>query len=537
MFEINYTQNTQVLDDLSCCSVINVKNPQNYIPLYRKFFKLNKDNHNLIQLNNDFTFKKFIKRENYNIFQAEIQCTPDTFDTKDIFIKFSPIVDPTRYMIGKFDCSASLFKLPPFVEEEDTNEKILQENNTSYVDAFFSFLLSKVNHTHNFVNAIDYYGAFLANLPDYRIDIYDDLELLTDSKYFIEHINKTFQLDNFDEALLGGDSRKNKEALVISDDVKLDDIVDLEIKDLENISFNKSSEKSKSISSNSTCSSRASLTESESEDNDDSFDSESDCSSDDDDVVINAYIKDYPVTMIMLERCRETLDSYMLNNEITQDEWASILIQIIIQLFAYQKMFDFTHNDLHTNNVMYIETNKEYVNYYLNEQFYKVPTYGKIWKIIDFGRAIFKFKNDIFCSDSFHPKGDAAGQYNCKPFLNLKKPVLEPNKGFDLSRLGCSLFDYFFEDISEIESRKLTEIEKLVNEWCCDDNNKNVLYKRNGEERYPEFKLYKMIARTVNHTTPEKELKKSLFQQYVVPRKKISKKQVIINIDLLPKYY
>ena len=186
--------------------------------------------------------------------------------------------------------------------------------------------------------------------------------------------------------------------------------------------------------------------------------------------------------MIILEKCKQTLDDYMLACELSEDEWASIFIQIIFQLIAYQNMFDFTHNDLHTNNVMYVETNKEFVNYLYNDKYYKVPTYGKIWKIIDFGRAIFKFKKHIFCSDSFHPKGDAAGQYNCKPFFNLKKEELNPNFSFDICRLGCSLFDYFFEDIDDVNKENLTNIEKLIIKWCLDDDERNLLYKKMVEK-------------------------------------------------------
>ena len=35
---------------------------------------------------------------------------------------------------------------------------------------------------------------------------------------------------------------------------------------------------------------------------------------------------------------------------------------------------------------------------------------GKIYKIIDFGRAIYNLNGVRYCSDSFHPKGDAATQ-------------------------------------------------------------------------------------------------------------------------------
>ncbi|NCA20779.1 MAG: signal recognition particle-docking protein FtsY, partial [Crocinitomicaceae bacterium] len=45
---------------------------------------------------------------------------------------------------------------------------------------------------------------------------------------------------------------------------------------------------------------------------------------------------------------------------------------------------------------------------------------------------------------------------------------------------------------------KMDDLQKVIAQWCLDDNGKNVLYKRNGQERYPDFKLYKMIARTVH---------------------------------------
>ena len=61
-------------------------------------------------------------------------------------------------------------------------------------------------------------------------------------------------------------------------------------------------------------------------------------------------------------------------------------------LITYQKMFSFTHNDLHTNNIMYIETEKRFLYYKINHRHYKIPTYGKIFKIIDYGRAIYNLK-------------------------------------------------------------------------------------------------------------------------------------------------
>ena len=59
----------------------------------------------------------------------------------------------------------------------------------------------------------------------------------------------------------------------------------------------------------------------------------------------------------------------------------SSLFQISFALSYLQRRYDFTHNDLHTNNIMYIETDKRYLYYKLNGRHYKIKTYGKIFKI------------------------------------------------------------------------------------------------------------------------------------------------------------
>ena len=121
--------------------------------------------------------------------------------------------------------------------------------------------------------------------------------------------------------------------------------------------------------------------------------------------------------------------------------------------------------------------------------------------------------DNTFCSDSFAPGGDASTQYNCEPFFNENKPRLEPNNAFDICRLGTSIFD-FMMDIDDDYS-EMDDLQKIIYEWCLDDNGKNVLYRKNGEERYPSFKLYKMIARTVHKHTPEAQLNRPFFAKYL----------------------
>lgn len=247
---------------------------------------------------------------------------------------------------------------------------------------------------------------------------------------------------------------------------------------------------------------------------------------------------EFPIQLIFLEFCEGTLDELIQNEELEDEELFAALMQIIMTLLIYQKTFYLTHNDLHTNNVMYIKTNIKFIYYIYDGNTYKVPTFGKIYKIIDFGRAIYKFNGQLICSDSFKNGNDAATQYNIEPYYNPNKPRLEPNFSFDICRLACSIFDYYVDDINEVKDlSQCKPIVKLITEWCTDDKGVNILYKNTGVERYPDFKLYKMIARLVHIHTPQAQLERPEFRKYLLSKNvKLNSSEKIINIDKLPSY-
>ena len=251
-----------------------------------------------------------------------------------------------------------------------------------------------------------------------------------------------------------------------------------------------------------------------------------------------ATIPNFPVQVIALEKCENTLDSLIVDKgeDMKDLEWGSMMIQVIMMLISYQKTYGLTHNDLHTNNIMYVPTEKQFLYYRADGKHYKVPTFGRLYKIIDFGRAIYKFRGNVICSDSYHQKGDAATQYNFEPYMNDDKPRLDPNFSFDLCRLGCSLLDFFLDELEESPKDPRLAAKRVMAEWCIDDKERNVLYKTDGEERYPNFKLYKMIARTVHNHVPLEELRKDYFERFVVSKKQLSRSAKIMNIDDLPSY-
>ena len=467
-------------------------------------------------------------------------------------------------MIGKYDSSDNLLlKLPAFGETSG-HAKINDPNNAAYVDSFFTYLNSNLLHNHKILHALDFYGSFLGQKNDFQVNIADEVEYLNSSEFFHKNRGSLFSVDNnFANSMFNFNTRNNKDRIKLSDNLEDESILQLsdiaDLSELDSIFISNSSESdfsganlvfscdlsgnTKKTDDSSSCSSRSSVTDNESDLEDDDEEAEDSSTHDSDfstasEDILMASINQFPVQVIAMEKCYDTLDSLIVESEedMKDAEWGSMIIQVLMSLLAYQKCFSFTHNDLHTNNIMYVPTEKTYLYYKFNGQHYKVPTFGRLYKIIDFGRAIYKFRGNVICSDSYHPKGDAATQYNFEPYFNEKKPRLEPNLSFDLCRLGCSLFDFVIDDIEEHPNSPNTAAKRLIIEWCKDDKGRNILYKNNGEERYPDFKLYKMIARTVHNHSPEDVIKQGYFSRYLVSRKKINKNAKVMNIDTLPDY-
>ena len=71
-------------------------------------------------------------------------------------------------------------------------------------------------------------------------------------------------------------------------------------------------------------------------------------------------------------------------------------------------------------------------------------------------------------------------------------------------------------------------------DWILDDKGRNILYKKNGDERYPDFKLYKMIARTVNKHIPSEVLSNAYFDKFIINKKQIKKTTVLMDLDAIP---
>ena len=281
-----------------------------------------------------------------------------------------------------------------------------------------------------------------------------------------------------------------------------------------------------------------------------SYDSESDGSDGSDDTVhldldICIEIPNMPIIIIQQEAQEGIMDTLLDEDEIDGHEresqgwesrWIAWLFQVIAALTFLQSAICFTHNDLHSNNILWRKTDKKYL-YYSNKDgnIWRVPTFGKIFSIIDFGRAIFRLGKHLWVSDDHWPDQDAGDQYNFGPFFDHTKPKCLPNPSFDLCRLAVSLIDGLFDEppskkkgkkvpiMSEEGSWKVYETKSplynLLWSWTVDDAGRTVYEDRDGEEKYDGFELYIHIAQDIHNAVPREQLHRPIFQPFICKNK------------------
>ena len=68
---------------------------------------------------------KSLYQDSYNKFSALLINSNEEIIQKDIFIKFSPLIDPIKYVSDKYDLSKNLMSLP------------ILENNNQYLDKIY----------------------------------------------------------------------------------------------------------------------------------------------------------------------------------------------------------------------------------------------------------------------------------------------------------------------------------------------------------------------------------------------------------------
>ena len=520
-FEIQYhkwQEKEYKILNKSIRELLNIESLQFYMPLFSLFFYI----HNKPKANNKLDLKRnYYLREiteitksryyNSNMFlkgNVYDQCK-NIFRETELFCKSIPIVDPIHCINNNYNFVNHINHHLPSNYNHNTFHKINDINNTAYIDVFCSYLFG--NLTYNKINPSFpiFYGS-VNGIGDYKYDLTEDYLDLKNDKCFNENIDKGFQLD-----IYGSESESDSESDEESDE-ESDKDSDSESDKESDKGSDKESDKESDKGSDK-YSDKGSDKDSD-EESDKESDEESDEDSDEmqsqgDDCV--AKLMKIPIQMLFIEKLQGTLEDLIYDN-VAEEVLLSCMFQVSFALTYLQRHFVFTHNDLHINNVMFAKTENKYLYYKYNNIYYRVPTHGYIFKIIDFGRAVFKYRNKIFMNDVFSDHGEAGGQYSHPsqiPFMvNNKKNKVNPNFHFDLCRLSMTIL----EEINE--NNYSDKFIMFLNKMCINRLNMNFC------DMNDDFNLYKAIARDACNCLPREIIMNGIFKEYRIKKKLFPRK-------------
>jgi hypothetical protein len=436
---------------------------------------------------------------------------------KEVHIKQAVIVNALKWMRGDYGTAMGLST----TKEEALSilEKVQSPHNSAYVGSLFSAILSQTGCIH-FPKV---YGVFSGMAKKHTFDISDDYEDLASRPWFSKNIGTYFQLQLADRLSQSSEfqhTRSRRVEMEIGDvagDIgnieEIDGIApegEVTIPEMNRVFSEDIAEPDDASDSSSVSTSYVFQVRScdcSEADDDEEFD-------EDEEGFASATLSNVPVQLTVMEKCDGTLYELM-SSEPETEKHVCWLTQVLAALAFAQKTIGLTHNDLHSNNVMYVKTDRTHVWYKVDGRTMKVPTHGYLIKIIDFERGVGSIKlvgmkqPKVFMSDHFAMDEEASGQYNSEPFYAQKHETIKPNPSFDCVRLATSMFWDLFPEGPECKEYESNPIFKTIIRWMTLEDGTSILFgkKEPEHERYHGFHLYKAIARFCKDTAiPRKEL-------------------------------
>lgn len=500
---------------------------------------------NFLRFDHKWHLEEFIGAVPYRSspFSAKVREFKDgnpTETVKDIsgFCKMTHLLDAYRMIQGSYPVAQHPALPSPGRKSAKVYSKLHDPHNQAYVDTLACYTLSKFREADHSPHFSLFYGAYLAIAKEYYYNITEDFpDMRFEPWFWRQQAKGNFKLLGFNGEEPMDESDPLLEAPEDLSDSESNSSSDSDSSRVSELYNYKSSEKlvdSESLHS-------ASITTASTANSDDSEGSDDSDYSDEigKEVKLFAALSEFPTMLMFLESNKDTMDSLLDNDEEVgfkkgtpewENTWIAWLFQVTAALCQIQSLWAMTHNDLHSNNILWTPTDKPFLYYStLDGRKWKVPTYGKLFRIIDFGRAIYTHNNTLCISDDYLPENEAGSQYNFGPIYDPAHPRVYPNPSFDLCRLSVSIIEALFRDLPEdkddgcilsdesdrTQNETVSPLFNLLWSWLIDVDGRNVLWNADNSERYPGFDLYSVIAQKVKCAVPREQLEKDVFSDFI----------------------
>ncbi len=223
-------------------------------------------------------------------------------------------------------------------------------------------------------------------------------------------------------------------------------------------------------------------------------------------------INNTPVILSIHEKINHSFINLLSKRKLSNEEWYSFLFQIYFSLYFIQNHFKMIHNDLHIGNILYKNTDIDYLYYFINNKYYKIPTFNKIYIIIDWERSIFEYNNILYYNNVYLSNNDCSGQYYYDTYNSTNKKIKLPNLSFDITFLISSIMN-FYEEESNIDLN--IDIFNYFIDILIDKKGNIINYNNQS------FSLYENISNNSINGIPKNRLMDSIFKKFKIYKKDI----------------
>lgn len=475
----------------SCKNILHIKDIQFYQPYFSLYFHIHntKLSHKTIDINRNLFIHEIKNIVNEKYYTSNIIADCLIYDkyknhiyNEEVFCKCIPLLDPIYLMQNNYNNVIKRNHILPSSFNYNTYHKINSMDNSAYIDSFFSFICSEITTKKLSPSFPLYYGSITCMKDDFSYDISDDHDTLQNEKWFKKNLGKNYTLDIYVSSSDEEDSDEDNHESSSDEDNHDED-------------NNKSS--------------------SDSDDDTISIASSNEYYKNDDYIVA---LKNIPCELFFIEKLDGTLED-LLDDNIDFNLIISCIFQVSFGILYLQKHYQFTHNDLHVNNIMFKKTDKDFFYYKYNNIYFKVPTYGYVFKIIDFGRSIFTFHNKLFFNDSFKKYGEAEGQFK-HPFFDIynrsKNNKLNINFNFDICRLAITILDVCNYDKNDPTFDN--EFYNFIYNLTLDNDCNSLM------DLDDDFNMYISITNKACNSLPSNIIQNKIFNNYRIKKKYFPKK-------------
>ena len=223
-----------------------------------------------------------------------------------------------------------------------------------------------------------------------------------------------------------------------------------------------------------------------------------------------------PCYLLITEKLCHDVSYMKENNLLTYDFTLSVTFQIFSAIVVMNNLFGIKHNDLHFGNIMLKKTSKKFLYYNINNSYYKIPTFGFIICIFDWGRSTYNFNGYIGKNTIYSSSKDCFKQYVYKRInkKGCKSIELDNNLWTDIVMVSHSILHEFKDVLKD------THLEELLLNNIITSNNEQL------DIDIFDWELYLNITHNKFNINPKNLLLHTLFNKFKVKKKTVKKQQI-----------